>query len=294
MTDQQGQVVCEVAPARFSLNRSEPGTDPLPLYVALIRDWRRQTPLTLAAPQEMENPLPVAEGWWETTWQVTPLPAQATAPKLIPIVSTIPITDTMACVKQYKQRWPAQENIIRDFLLPLGLDCNHGYGKTAIENSEITKRREFLQQQLDNVLRWRKNACHRQDQANQRYLRRRKQAEARGQALYHDLTTDQLELAYFDLPAHLVQRHLKAKKAGIEAELDPLWQGVQRAFEATNQETAKIQRYTLKARQLLRQLEDLQTQARQMFELDNRKDHDQLASRLDQLGYVAAGSPLPG
>jgi hypothetical protein len=27
----------------------------------------------------------------------------------------------------YIRRWPVQENIIRDFLLPLGLDTNHGY-----------------------------------------------------------------------------------------------------------------------------------------------------------------------
>jgi hypothetical protein len=36
----------------------------------------------------------------------------------------------------YTQRWSAQENIIRDFLLPLGLDYNHGYHKTPVENSE--------------------------------------------------------------------------------------------------------------------------------------------------------------
>jgi hypothetical protein len=31
----------------------------------------------------------------------------------------------------YTRRWPAQENIIKDFLLPLGLDTNHGYAKTS-------------------------------------------------------------------------------------------------------------------------------------------------------------------
>ena len=39
--DKQGQIVSEVAPARFTLARSEATADPLPLYVALIRDWRR-------------------------------------------------------------------------------------------------------------------------------------------------------------------------------------------------------------------------------------------------------------
>jgi hypothetical protein len=36
----------------------------------------------------------------------------------------------------YIQRWPVQENILRDWLLPLGLDTNHGYAKTPIVNSE--------------------------------------------------------------------------------------------------------------------------------------------------------------
>ena len=38
-------------------------------------------------------------------------------------------------------RWPAQENIIKDYLLPLGLDTNHGFTKVAVENSEVAKRR---------------------------------------------------------------------------------------------------------------------------------------------------------
>lgn len=279
VTDQQGQVLCEVAPARFALSLSEPEREPLPLYVALIRDWRRQV-VVERAEEERQPALPPLEGWWETAWQPTPLPADPTTAKLIPIVSTAPIEDVVECVQSYKRRWPAQENIIRDFLLPLGLDSNHGYHKTAIENSEFTKRQKTLQQQLANVLRWRKNACHREEQASRRHQRRRKQAEARGQLLYYELNTHQLELAYFDLPTPLVQRHLKAKKAAIDAELDQLWQGVHQAFNATNHEFAKIQRYALKARRLLRQLDDLQTQAPQMFELDNRKDQLMTTLRL--------------
>jgi hypothetical protein len=47
----------------------------------------------------------------------------------------------------------SQENIIRDFLLPLGLDTNHGYGKTPIVNSEIAKKRAALEKRLGNVQR---------------------------------------------------------------------------------------------------------------------------------------------
>jgi hypothetical protein len=276
--DKQGQVVCEVAPARFSLTCPEAAGERLPLYVALIRDWRRTVPAELK--KEVEEPLPIIEGWWEETWQPTPLPAAPTAPKLIPIVSTAPIADVVDCVQRYKRRWPAQENIIRDFLLPLGLDHNHGYHKQPVENSEISKQRQTLQQQLDNVLRWRIKACQRSDRAGRLYHRRYDQAKARGDALYDDLNTDQIELDFFDIPPYLVQRHLKTKKAMIEAELKPLWQGVHRAFDHSHKESHKVQRYALKARQLLRRLEDLEVQARQMFELDNRQDQIMTSMRL--------------
>jgi hypothetical protein len=265
--DEQGQVVSEVAPARFSLALSEVTADPLPLYVALIRDWRRQVPVEPKA-EAFQDPLPLEEGWWEEEWEPTPLPASPTAPKLIPIVSTAPLE----AVQRYKRRWPAQENIVRDFLLRLGLDHNHGYRKQAVENSEISKRRQTLQQQLDNVLRWRKKACQRRDRAGRLYHRRYDQAKARSEALYYDLNTDQIELGYFDLPPYLVKRYLKAKQASIDAELEQLWQGVDRAYRNNAQEDRKVRRYALKARHLLRQLEDLEAQARQMSELDNCKD----------------------
>ena len=279
VTDPQGQVVCEVAPARFSLSRSEPDAAPLPLYVALIRDWRRQTPVPLSA-AEQENPLPLSAGWWEATWQPTPFPAPPTTPKLIPVVSTAPIADVVACVQQYKHRWPAQENIIRDFLLPLGLDCNHGYTKHPVENSEIAKRRQNLQQHLDNALQWRQQASQHSDRASRRYDRRRQLAETRQHALYYDLNTDQIELAYFTLPAHLVKRHRQAHQASLDAELAPLWQEVYRASAKIREEEAKIYRYALKARLLLRQLADVDTQTRQMFELDHDKDQVMTTLRL--------------
>lgn len=212
--------------------------------------------------------------------KASPLPAPPTAAKLIPLVSTAPIDDVLACVQRYKRRWPTQENIIRDFLLPLGLDHNHGYHKQAVENSEISKRRHTLQQQLDNVLRWRQNACQRRDRAGRLYHRRHEQAQARAEALYRDLNTDQIELAYFDLPPVLVKQALKAKQDQIEAELEPLWQGVHRAYHNNFQEDRKVRQYALKARHLLRQLEDLEIQAHQMFELDNHKDQIMTTLRL--------------
>ena len=279
--DQAGQVVCEVAPARFSLTLTEPPGQHLPLYVALIRDWRRQVPVVPTETEVLaQNPLAALDGWWEEDWQPVPCPARLTTPKLIPVVSTAPIADVLACVKTYKRRWPLQENIIRDFLLPLGLDHNHGYTKTAVVNSEIAKRRAGLKQHLDHVLRWRKKACHQHDLACRRYQRRYQQTRAWGEALYDELNLEQGELEKFDLPTDLVRRHLKAKRALIEAELAPHWQQVYQADRQSQQVWTKIKRYVRQAGQLLRQLADLEAHERQMFELDNHKDQVMTTLRL--------------
>lgn len=74
--------------------------------------------------------------WWQAGWKAEPTPAPATTAKLIPIVTTADTIDAVELAQTYTRRWPVQENIIRDFLLPLGLDTNHGYGKTSVVNSE--------------------------------------------------------------------------------------------------------------------------------------------------------------
>lgn len=45
----------------------------------------------------------------------------------------------MALAQSYIHRWAAQENVIKDYLLPLGLDINHGFSKAPVVNSEVTK-----------------------------------------------------------------------------------------------------------------------------------------------------------
>ena len=121
-------MIREVAPAQFQL-------DDLTLQVALIRDHRSQTTLPSA------DAVPRSPGfrwsdtgpmWWEPTWQATPTPALASEPRLIPIVTTAPVRDPQELVALYTRRWPVQENSIKDWLLPLGLDCNHGYAKTEV------------------------------------------------------------------------------------------------------------------------------------------------------------------
>jgi len=148
------------------------------VQVALIRDLRRLLPQASPSEEEErplrwdEKPDGTHEYWFDENWQATPLPAQPTEPKLIPIVTTAAEAEAVELVQTYTLRWPAQENAIRDWLIPLGIDTNHGYAKTAVANSEVTKKREALQKRLDNVRRWTAGARKRMHNASKLYVKR--------------------------------------------------------------------------------------------------------------------------
>ena len=131
--DRQGKVTREVALARFSLllaSASWTGTGRG--SVALIRDLCRQVPDDKRPEDEDgprkwdEKPDGTHEYWLDASWQATPLPAKPTVPKLIPIVTTAAEANAVELAHTYIRRWPAQENAIRDWLIPLGIDVNHG------------------------------------------------------------------------------------------------------------------------------------------------------------------------
>jgi hypothetical protein len=145
-TDAKGQIIREVAPARIILPRPDHPDEQLCLQVALIRDLRRlvavrsdqedaDLPRRWDADREQADPR-----WWEEGWQATAAPAKEMTAKLIPIVTTAQTVDAVELAQTYIHRWPAQENVIKDYLLPLGLDTNHGFAKIAVENSEVARR----------------------------------------------------------------------------------------------------------------------------------------------------------
>ena len=126
--DRDGQVIRDVALARFGLPLPEHSGQALEVRVALMRDWRHLVPKAPSSPEEDqplrwdERPDGTHENWLDEYWQATPLPAQPREPKLIPIVTTASEADAVELVQTYTRRWPAQENVIRDWLLPLGLE----------------------------------------------------------------------------------------------------------------------------------------------------------------------------
>lgn len=138
--------------------------------MALIRDHRRQVPASKGEEEGEEHDKRFAR--WREGWKAQPSPASPTTAKLIPIVTTAEMVDAGELAQTYIRRWPVQENIIRDFLLPLGLDTNHGFAKTSVENSEVTKKGTALEKRLSNIEQWAIKAKERSHQAGRLYDQR--------------------------------------------------------------------------------------------------------------------------
>ena len=276
--DTQGKVLREVAPARITLPRPEHPGEVLSLQVALIRDLRRLVPVQ---PDREDADLlhgfdadlgQTERQWWQEGWQATAAPATETTPKLIPIVTTADTCDALELAQTYIHRWPAQENVIKDYLLPLGLDTNHGFAKTVVENSEVAKRRSILEKRLAKLKQWAESASTRSHQAGKRHDRLRAQFKSRADELYRELGRYQTTLEMQGVADHALRRDLKERKAVIDAELEQIRSKMWRAYEQCNQEFRKQERYCKEQREVLRALEDLAAKERTMYELDHRKD----------------------
>ena len=284
--DRHGTVVREVAPARFALRiPSRPGED-LPLSVALIRDHRRQVPdPTAAAPHDAHNlppylrwltgtdaDHPEARSWRDWDWVATPLPAAPTQAKLIPIVTTASCADAPTLAHMYSARWPQQENSIRDFLIPLGIDTNHGYAKTAVENAEVAKQRAALEQQRDRLQRWTASARIRSSRAAVRAYRADQRQHDRRVALGKELLQQHMALLEQGGNAITIRTAIRARRAEHATELDGLMARFWQAERQQDAEQQKVERYCQRQRVVLRKLDDLQAREQQMYELNNETD----------------------
>lgn len=277
-TDAKGQTIREVAPAHIILARPDHPGEPLCLQVALIRDLRRLVPVV---PDQEDASLPrrwdadreqTDPRWWEMGWQATAAPAKEMTAKLIPIVTTAQTIDAVELAQTYIHRWPAQENVIKDYLLPLGLDTNHGFAKVAVENSEVAKRRTHLQQRLSRLQQWAQSASKREAQASKRHDRLRKEHKRRADELYRELGLYQTTLERQGVADYVLRREIRERKAIIDAELEQIGAKEWRAYEQCNNEFRKQERYCKGQREVLRALEDLEATERAMYELDHRKD----------------------
>ena len=97
---------------------------------------------------------PQHQHFWEEGWQALPAPPAPTTPKLIPVITTGQGMGAVELAQTYFSRWNCQENALRDWLIPLNLDINHGYAKEHVVNSELAKRQLVTtgrQQRLEHL-----------------------------------------------------------------------------------------------------------------------------------------------
>ncbi len=205
-------------------------------------------------------------------WVPTPSPAVPTEPALVPIVTTAAHPDPVEVARTYIHRWPDQENVIRDWLLPLGLDTNHGYAKKQVLNSQAEKKRIALEKRLANAKWWGEKARLASARASKTSSRRWKRAKARSREAYTELNNRLFSLEAQGVPEREYHARRKELVAEVEREMGDYWQSYYRAHDRCSREYDKWQRYCREQRELLRELEDLEAGERQMYELDDSKD----------------------
>jgi hypothetical protein len=275
-SNRRGQLICEVASARFRLPRPNPVDSPVEVEVALIRDWRKVLVVEradeAADDQDWQADLaPQHQRFWEDGWQALPAPPAPTTPKLIPVITTGHGMDAVELAQTYFQRWKCQENSIRDWLIPLNLDTNHGFAKEQVVNSELAKRQLVTtgrQQRLEHLAQ----ACRarfaslRQQDAQleeqiQTYEQRR--SELSIQVTRFEEAGRPEEREYFPVKARHVATEWEVRQRTAKLEKHAV-----RSLGLLN----KCEGYCRDLRHVLRQQEDLEAQARQMYELDHAKD----------------------
>jgi hypothetical protein len=179
--------------------------------------------------------------------------------------------DALELAQSYFRRWSCQENAIRDWLIPLNLDTNHGYAKEHVVNSELVKRQRVAQgrqqrlERLAQTCRVRLSDLREQDQQLQEQVQVYEQrwSELALQVMLLQATEQTEERDYFPL---------KARQAATEWEVRKLQAKLEKHAVRRQGLLNKCEGYCRELRQVLRQQEDLETQARQMYELDHAKD----------------------
>lgn len=151
-SNRRGEVICEIASARFPLSRPDPADPEITVEVALIRDWRKLLPVEATDDRNWLADLNSEQThFWEEGWQALPTPAPQMAPKLIPVITTGQGIEATTLAQTYFRRWNWKANAIRDWLIPLNLDVNHGYAKEQVINSELWKRQGVIQGRIHRL-----------------------------------------------------------------------------------------------------------------------------------------------
>jgi hypothetical protein len=274
-SNRHGQVVCEVAAARFALKRAG-DAPPLEVEVALIRDWRKlrvveETDEATDVQDWQADLAPHQQRFWEEEWQVLPAPPVPTTPKLIPVITTKPGMEAVELAQTYFRRWNCQENAIRDWLIPLNLDTNHGYAKERVLNSELAKRQVVVQGRVQRL----EQLTHAQRVRFAQLLEQAQHLQAQAQAYEQQGMELSLQVTLFEITSQTEERGyfpVKARQLAVDWEMRQRKAKLEKNALRRQDILNKCEGYCQELRQVLRRQEDLEAQAREMYELDHAKD----------------------
>jgi hypothetical protein len=223
--------------------------------------------------------------FWEDGWQAQPAPPAPTTAKLLPVITTGKDMDAVKLAETYFKRWNCQENAIRDWLIPLNLDTNHGYAKELVVNSELTKRQEEVQRRVQRLQRLAQAARTRLSQ------RLKQESRLQERTRVHEQRRDELlvQVRALEETGQVQGRNYVRIKARQLTEEEKVRQGLDKLEKKAMQRQKEMdtcEKYCRELRQTLRRQDDLQAQARNMYELDHSKD--QIMSLL-KLGLANLG-----
>ena len=274
--NRHGQMICEVAAARFTLKWPNEGASPLEVEVALIRDWRKLLVVEEAGEatdvQDWQADLaPQQQCFWEEGWQALPAPPAPTTPKLIPVITTTPGMEAVELAHTYFRRWNCQENAIRDWLIPLHLDTNHGYAKERVVNSELAKRQGMAQGRVQRL----EQLTHAQRVRFAQLLEQAQQLQVQAHAYEEQGMELSLQVTLFETTGQTEERGyfpVKARQLAVDWEMRQRKAKLEKNAVRRQALLNKCEGYCQELRQVLRRQEDLEAQAREMYELDHAKD----------------------
>ncbi len=238
--DRKGQVIQEIAEAKYSLKDRRSGEENLPVRAILVRK-------------------PPAEG--------SPEPS-----KLMVNVTLDEELEADEVARLYQARKVAQENAIRDWWNPLGGDVNVGYAKQPVENSELAKVKADLEKSLnslaDKLVAGQKRlqqAHQKQHRLTEQYLTALKETQQKLRSAAQSGQEPGSRSSF---------RWGQAEKIGLEAALAGLYQQVETAEQKVEKELAKGHHYRqqeVEKKESLTKINQAMVD-KPMYQLDDRKD----------------------
>jgi hypothetical protein len=189
-------------------------------------------------------------------------------------------TPTTKIAELYRGRYPKQENAIRDWWIPLGGDVNIGYDKHPVENSELARQKEELEDRLERLERYIPACEARMQCAQRRYDKHAAQYQVEWDTAQQILQEAVQQRQARGETAWDLHQWAKSEEARIEEELHS--QQLDAAVEQIERERKKQQRYRQEQQQKQPDLtKTIQAMAQHpMYELDDRKDQLSSALRL--------------